>query len=148
MYGEFMKKSRLGLFKSTSMLISVLGVLMIAITIIAIAYVGFSLVSSNLTGGISSGTQYDQLAELKSQYSNLEVQFNDTGNKIYAMDNITLEREYVNAQVELVRVQNDISDVESALSMNKPASEVDKRLKQTKGDLQIAQEAYNSLSVK
>ena len=64
------------------------------------------------------------------------------------MDNITLEREYVNAQVELVRVQNDISDVESALSMNKPASEVDKRLKQTKGDLQIAQEAYNSLSVK
>ena len=44
-----MKKSRLGLFKSTSMLISVLGVLMIAITIIAIAYVGFSLVSSNLT---------------------------------------------------------------------------------------------------
>lgn len=143
-----MKKSRLGLFKSTSMLISVLGVLMIAITIIAIAYVGFSLVSSNLTGGISSGTQYDQLAELKSQYSNLEVQFNDTGNKIYAMDNITLEREYVNAQVELVRVQNDISDVESALSMNKPASEVDKRLKQTKGDLQIAQEAYNSLSVK
>ena len=148
MYGKFMKKSRLGLFKSTSMLISVLGVLMIAITIIAIAYVGFSLVSSNLTGGISSGTQYDQLAELKSQYSNLEVQFNDTGNKIYAMDNITLEREYVNAQVELVRVQNDISDVESALSMNKPASEVDKRLKQTKGDLQIAQEAYNSLSVK
>ena len=143
-----MKKSRLGLFKSTSMLISVLGVLMIAITVIAIAYVGFSLVSSNLTGGISSGTQYDQLAELKSQYSNLEVQFNDTGNKIYAMDNITLEREYVNAQVELVRVQNDISDVESALSMNKPASEVDKRLKQTKGDLQIAQEAYNSLSVK
>ena len=143
-----MKKSRLGLFKSTSMLISVLGVLMIAITIIAIAYVGFSLVSSNLTGGISSGTQYDQLAELKSQFSNLEVQFNDTGNKIYAMDNITLEREYVNAQVELVRVQNDISDVESALSMNQPASEVDKRLKQTKGDLQIAQEAYNSLSVK
>ena len=143
-----MKKSRLGLFKSTSMLISVLGVLMIAITVIAIAYVGFSLVSSNLTGGISSGTQYDQLAELKSEYTNLNVEFNETGNKIYAMDDVALEREYVNAQVELVRVQNDISDVESALSMNKPASEVDKRLKQTKGDLQIAQEAYNSLSVK
>ena len=143
-----MKKSRLGLFKSTSMLISVLGVIMIIATVAAVAYVGFSVVSSSLTGGISSGTQYDQLAELKSNYTALEVQFNDTGNKIYAMDNITLEREYVNAQVELVRVQNDISDVESALSMNKPASEVDKRLKQTKGDLQIAQEAYNSLSVK
>ena len=143
-----MKKSRLNLFKSTSMLISVLGVIMIIATVAAIAYVGFSLVSSSLTGGISSGTQYDQLAELKSNCSNLEAMYNETGNKIYAMDNITLEREFVNAQVELVRVQNDISDVESALSMGKPASEVDERLQQAKDDLKIAQEAYNSLSVK
>ena len=143
-----MRKSRLNLFKSTSMLISVLGVIMIIATVAAVAYVGFSLVSSSLTGGISSGTQYDQLADLKTNYSNLEVQFNETGNKIYMMDNITLEREFVNAQVELVRVKNDISDVESALSMGKPAKEVDKRLQQTKDDLKIAQEAYNSLSVK
>ena len=143
-----MRKSRLNLFKSTSMLISVLGVIMIVATVAAIAYVGFSVVSSSLTGGISSGTQYDQLAELKNNYSSLEVQFNETGNKIYMMDNITLEREFVNAQVELVRVKNDISDVESALSMGKPASEVDKRLQLTKDDLKIAQEAYNSLSVK
>ena len=143
-----MRKSRLNLFKSTSMLISVLGVIMIVATIAAVAYVGFSIVSSNLTGGISSGTQYDQLAELKSNLSSLEAQFNETGNKIYMMDNITLEREFVNAKVELVRVQNDVSDVESALSMSKPASEVDERLKQAKEDLKIAQEAYNSLSVK
>ena len=130
------------------MLISVLGVIMIVATVAAIAYVGFSLVSSNLTGGISSGTQYDQLAELKNNCTQLEVQFNETGNKIYAMDNITLEREFVNAQVELVRVQNDLSDVESALSIGKPASEVDKRLQQTRDDLKIAQEAYNTLSVK
>ena len=130
------------------MLISVLGVIMIIATVAAVAYVGFSVVSSSLTGGISSGTQYDQLAELKNNYSSLEVQFNETGNKIYMMDNITLEREFVNAQVELVRVKNDISDVESALSMGKPASEVDKRLQLTKDDLKIAQEAYNSLSVK
>ena len=143
-----MKKSRLNLFKSTSMLISVLGVIMIVATVAAIAYVGFSVVSSSLTGGISSGTQYDQLAELKNNYSNLEVQYNETGNKIYMMDNITLEREFVNAQVELVRVKNDLSDVESALSIGKSASEVDKRLQQTTEDLKIAQEAYNSLSVK
>jgi len=143
-----MKKSRLGLFKSTSMLISVLGVIMIIATVAAVAYVGFSVVSSSLTGGISSGTQYDQLAELKSNYTALEVQFNDTGHKIYAMDNITLEREYVNAKVELVRAQNDLGDVESALSMGKPASEVDERLKQTREDLKTAHEAYNSLSVK
>ena len=143
-----MRKSRLNLFKSTSMLISVLGVIMIIATVAAVAYVGFSLVSSNLTGGISSGTQYDELAQLKSNYTALEAQFNDTGTKIYLMDNITLEREFVNAQVELVRVQNDLSDVESALAMKKPSSEVEKRLQQANEDLKIAQEAYNSLSVK
>ncbi len=147
-FGEFMRKSRLNLFKSTSMLISVLGVIMIIATVAAVAYVGFSLVSSSLTGGISSGTQYDELASLRSNCSNLEAQFNDTGNKIYAMDNITLEREFVNAEVELVRVQNDLDSVESALSSGKSASEVDNRLKQSKEDLKIAQEAYNSLTIR
>ena len=88
---------------------------MIIATVAAVAYVGFSVVSSSLTGGISSGTQYDQLAELKTNFSNLEVQYNETGNKIYMMNNITLEREYVNAQVELVRVKNDISDVQKLI---------------------------------
>ena len=143
-----MRKSRLSVFKSTSMLISVVGIIMIVSTIIVVAYVGYSMVSEGITDEISSGTQYDQLAELKSNLSSLEAQFNETGNKIYMMDNITLEREFVNAKVELVRVQNDVSDVESALSMSKPASEVDERLKQAKEDLKIAQEAYNSLSVK
>jgi hypothetical protein len=32
--------------------------------------------------------------------------------------------------------------------MGKPAPEVDKRLQQTRDDLKIAHEAYNSLSVK
>ena len=40
-----MRKSRLNLFKSTSMLISVLGVIMIIATVAAVAYVGFSVVS-------------------------------------------------------------------------------------------------------
>ena len=143
-----MRKSRLNLFRSTSMLISVLGVIVIIIMVIAAAYVGFSVVSSTLTGGISSGTQYDELASLKSNCSELEAKFNMTGTKIYAMDDIILEREFVNAQVELIRVQNDLDSVESALSSGQPASEVDKRIQQSKDDLKIAQEAYNSLSVK
>ena len=66
-----MKKSRLNLFKSTSMLISVLGVIMIILMIVLVAYVGFNVVSSSLTGGISSGTQYDQLADLNANYTHL-----------------------------------------------------------------------------
>ena len=54
-----MRKSRLSLFKSTSMLISVVGIIMIISTIIVVAYVGYSMVSSDITNEISSGTQYD-----------------------------------------------------------------------------------------
>ena len=44
-----MRKSRLNLFKSTSMLISVVGIIMIISTIVVVAYVGFSMVSSGIT---------------------------------------------------------------------------------------------------
>ena len=79
-----MRKSRLSLFKSTSMLISVLGVIMIIATVAAVAYVGFSVVSSSLTGGISSGTQYDELADLKSSYSDLVMKFDNVKSTYYA----------------------------------------------------------------
>ena len=38
---------------------------MIISTIVVVAYVGFSVVSDSLSGGVSSGAQYDQLNELK-----------------------------------------------------------------------------------
>ena len=77
------------------MLISVLGVIMIILMIVLVAYVGFNVVSSSLTGGISSGTQYDQLADLNANYTQLESQFNATSSKIYAMDDIAKEQELV-----------------------------------------------------
>ncbi len=129
------------------MLISVLGIIMIIATVIAVAYIGFSVVSSSLTGGISSGTQYDQLSELTSNYTDLEARFNATGDKIYAMDDIAKEQEFVNAKVELIRAQNDLDSVKSALDVGESSSEVDKRLELAKEDLKIAWDAYNSLSV-
>jgi hypothetical protein len=140
-----MKKSRLNLFKSTSMAISIIGVIMIIVTIIVAAYIGFSLVSSNLSGGISSGNQYDELASLKANYSDLEGQFNTTKIAVYASNNDSLQQQFADAQLELVRAQNSLDAVDSALSTGKPSSEVDTRLKQAREDLQSAHEAYNNL---
>ena len=61
-----MRKSRLSLFKSTSMLISVVGIIMIVATIIVVAYVSFSVVNESITDQISSGNQYDDLAKLNN----------------------------------------------------------------------------------
>ena len=102
----------------------------------------------NTMRGISSGTQYDQLADLNANYTQLESQFNATASKIYAMDDIAKEQELVNAQVELVRAQNDLESVQSALDAHQSSSEVDSRLEIAKNDLKVAWDAYNSLSVK
>ena len=141
-----MKKSRLGLFKSTSMLISVLGIIMIVATIIVVAYIGFSVVSSGLTGGVSSGAQYDELNELKANYTALEAKFNDLQSKLYVQNNASQQQKYVDAEVYLVHAKTALDDVDSALSMNKDSSEVDERLAEARTALQEAQKAYESIA--
>lgn len=141
-----MKKSRLGLFKSTSMLISILGIIMIVATIIVVAYIGFSVVSSGLTGGVSSGAQYDELNELRSNYSALETKFNDVQSKLYVRGNASDQQKFVDAQVYLVHAKTALDDVDSALSMGKDSSEVDERLGEARVALQEAQKAYGTIA--
>lgn len=143
--GNFMKKSRLNLFKSTSMLISVLGVLMIVSTVLIAGYVGFNLLSSGITSGVSSGTQYDELASLKSNYTELESKFNSTKQSIFASSDTNHQEQYINAELQLIRADSAISDVESALKSGQPSEEVDKRIKNAQEKLGIAADEYNQL---
>ena len=139
-----MRKSRLSLFKSTSMLISVVGIIMIISTIIVVAYVGYSIVSNDITNEISSGTQYDELAELKASYNNLSVKFDSLKSTYYAggTDDI---RMYNDAKIELSRANSAIENVQSALDAGKPSNEVDSRIDFAKQKLDAANAAYNSL---
>ena len=139
-----MRKSRLSLFKSTSMLISVVGIIMVISTIIVVAYVGYSMVSSGITNEISSGTQYDELADLKASYSNLSVKFDSIKSTYYSgsTDDIKV---YNDAKIELSRADSAIENVQSALDAGKPSNEVDSRIDFAKQKLQTANDAYNSL---
>ena len=139
-----MRKSRLSLFKSTSMLISVVGIIMIISTIIVVAYVGYSIVSTGITNEISSGTQYDELAELKTEYNNLSVKFDSIKATYYAggADDIKV---YNDAKLELTRADSAIQNVQSALDAGKPSNEVDSRIDYAKKKLEIANQAYNNL---
>jgi hypothetical protein len=127
------------------MLISVLGVLMIVSTIIVVAYIGFSVLSSGITSEVSSGSQYDELAALKSNYTDLESKFNAVKPNIFGSSNKAKEKAYINAELELLRADSAISDVESALKSGKSANEVDDRIKIAKEKLSTAIEAYNNL---
>ncbi|AMD16953.1 hypothetical protein TL18_02290 [Methanobrevibacter sp. YE315] len=139
-----MRKSRLSLFKSTSMMISVVGIIMIIATIIVIAYLGYSMVSSGITDEISSGTQYDELAELKAEYSNLSVKFDSIKSTYYAggPDEVKV---YNDAKLELTRANSAIENVQSALDAGKPSNDVDSRILFAKERLEAANNAYNNL---
>ena len=139
-----MRKSRLSIFKSTSMLISVVGIIMIISTIIVVAYVGYSMVSEGITDGISSGTQYDDLAELKSSYSNLSAKFESVKSTYYAGGANDI-KVYNDAKLELSRANSAIENVQSALDAGKPSNEVDSMIDFAKKELQSANDAYNKL---
>lgn len=139
-----MRKSRLNFFKSTSMLISAVGVIMIIATIIVVAYIGFSTVSSGITNDISSGNQYDDLADLKSSYSDLESKMNSIKSMYSDSDSSHLEA-YSNAQLELSRANSAIENAQSALDSGKSSHEVDSRLEYAQQQLLKAKEAYENL---
>lgn len=140
-----MKKSRLNLFRSTSMLISIVGVIMIISTIIVVGYIGFSMVSSGLTNDISSGNQYDDLALLENQFNNLSIKFDDIKSKYYSDKDSSAMDQYNNAKLELTRAQTAIDNVKSALDSGKPSNEVDSRLDFAQKQMQKAAKAYESL---
>lgn len=140
-----MRKSRLNLFKSTSMLISVVGIIMIISTIVVVAYVGFSMVSSGITNEISSGNQYDEFAELKSSYSDLESQFDSVKSLYYNNGDTSQVQKYNDARLELTKADSAIQNVQSALDSGKSSNEVDSRIDFAKEKLQNATVAYNNL---
>ena len=139
-----MRKSRLSLFKSTSMLISVVGIIMIIATIIVVAYVGFSIVNESITDEISSGNQYDELADLKSQYGDLQSKFDSVKSTYYAGSSDDIQK-YNDARLELTRAASAVDNVASALDAGKPSNEVDSRIDFAKDKLQVARQAYENL---
>ena len=140
-----MKKSRLRLFKSTSMLISVLGIMMIVSTLIIAGYIGISILSSEINSGISSGPYYDKLAVLKSDYANLESEFNVTKQNIIKNTNESGEDSYINAELQLIRARSAIDDVESAIRSSKPSEEIDTRINIARQKLKIASDELKKI---
>ncbi len=132
-----MRKSRLSLFKSTSMFVSVIGIILIIATIVVVAYIGFSLISSGITTGVSSGNQYDELADLKSNYTSLEAQFNSSSDSI-------ADNRYDDVRLQLARAQSDVDDVESALAAGKSADEVNDRIDIASNQIKICRETISN----
>ncbi|MDP1551887.1 MAG: hypothetical protein Q8M06_02580 [Methanobacteriaceae archaeon] len=143
-----MKKSRLNLFRATSMTISVMGVLMIVSTILVFAYIGVDMISSGISSGVDSGSAYDELAALNSEYSSLKVQYDAVKTEIFDGGNTDLKKAYIGSELELVKSKSAIDDVESALSTDKSIEEVNNRIKIAKDQIQITKQSLSDLREK
>ena len=143
--GDNMKRSRLNLFKATSMSISVLGILLILATIALFAYIGISTLSSTVSSDVSSGSAYDQIAVLKSDYSTLSTQFDDIKTTVDTSNNAKLQSAYDNATLELVRAQSAISDADSAVSAGESQDEIKSRISTAQTQLQNAESSFSDV---
>lgn len=140
-----MKKSRLNLFKTTSMTISVLGLIMIVSTIVIAAYIGISAISDGVSSGVSSAEQYDKLAVLKSDYSAIEGEYNSTWSKIYEGSSPELKKIYIDAKLELIKAKTAVNNVESALKANKPSEKIGSRITEAENQIKVAKDALTSV---
>jgi chromosome segregation ATPase len=140
-----MKRSRLRMFKATSMTISVMGVLMIVATVAILAYLGFQSVSSFISADASSNNANEQLASLQSEYSSLKTQYDNLKVQVQATSNTQLKADYNDAELELVKTQSAINDVSSAISVGKPSDEVNARIQTAQIQLQKAKSSLASM---
>ncbi|MEG3224948.1 MAG: hypothetical protein BME94_05320 [Methanobacteriales archaeon Met13] len=140
-----MKRSRLNLFKATSMTISVLGVVLIIVTVGIIFYIGFQSLSSFISYDASSGSSYDKLSALKSEYTTLKGQFDNIKIEVDKNNNKNFKIAYVNAELELIKAQSAITDVESAMSANESPQEIQNRINAAQVQMQKAKTSLSDL---
>ncbi|WP_071907369.1 hypothetical protein [Methanobacterium congolense] len=141
-----MKKSRLNLFKVTSMSISVLGILMIVATIAIFAYIGISSLSSTISSDVDSGSAYDKIASLNSDYSTLSGQYDKTKTQVDSSGNANITAEYNDANLQLVKAKNAINDAQSAVSAGKSSDEINSRISTAESQLQTAKESLSKVN--
>jgi len=140
-----MKRSRLNLFKATSMSISVLGIILIIATLVLFAYIGISAITSSITTDVGSGSAYDQLAVLKSDYNSLNDQYTSVQQTVDSSNNKNAKTAFINAKLELVKANSDINDVDSALSAGKSKDEVAQRINTAQSQLNTARSSLASV---
>ena len=143
--GEKMKRSRLNLFKATSMSISVLGIILIVATLALFAYFGITAITNSITTDVGSGSSYDQLAVLKSDYNSLNNEYTSVQQTVDSSNNQNAKTALINAKLELVKANSDINDVDSALSAGKSKDEVAQRINTAQNQLNTAKSSLASV---
>jgi predicted nucleic acid-binding Zn-ribbon protein len=127
------------------MTISLLGIIMVLVTIGIGGYLLFQALSSTISTDVGSGTSYDKIAALKADYNSLNSQYAQTKISIEKMNNKNATTSYDLAELELISAQTDIADAESAITAKKSSDEINSRIEQAQKQLVVANQALKDL---
>lgn len=141
-----MKKSRLKLFKTTSLTISLLGVILILLTIGVIGYVAVSGLSDTVSTTVSSGSSYDQLDQVKSQYNDINSKYIQLDKKLGTDPDADVKTTFNTGKVKLSEINQTLTSIQSDINNGKSEADVQKKLNQTKKDLNEVNEIYNQIA--
>ena len=121
---------------------------MILVTFLVLGYLGFQAISSTINTNVGSGTSYDKIAVLKSDYSNLQMKYNSTKVTVDKANDKNLTAQYDNAEIQLIQAQTDISEAESAVTSNKSPAIIQNRIDVAQQQLQTARDSLSNLQSK
>jgi chromosome segregation ATPase len=128
------------------MTISILGIVMILVTLVVVGYLGFQAVSSTISTNVGSGTSYDKIADLNSDFDSLQTQYNSTKETVDSRNNQNLTQEYDNAEIQLIQAQSDISAAQSAIESHQSPEEIQNRINVAQTQLDTASNSLNNLN--
>lgn len=141
-----MKKSRLKLFKTTSLTISLIGVVLILLTIGVIGYVAVSGLSNSVSTTVSSGSAYDQLDQVKNQYDEIDKKYTDLNKKLGTNPDPSLKTTFNTGKVKLSECNQLLSSIQNDINNGKSEEEIQTKLSQAKDKIKEANDIYSQVA--
>ena len=140
-----MKRSRLKLFKTTSLTFSLIGIILILFTAGVFIYMGVTGVTSSISSTVDNSGSYDDLSVVKAQYANVSSKYDSIKSAMSDSKDYGKKDTYNNGRLKLSEVNGLITEIEGDISRNQPKDQVNAKINQAKQLINEADEIYTSL---
>lgn len=141
-----MKRSRLKLFKTTSLTISIIGVILILLTVGVIGYIAVSGLSNSVSTTVSSGSAYDQLDQVKKQYEEVNSKYDTLNKKLGTNPDPAVKTTFNTGKIKLSECSQLLSSVQNDINNGKSEEDIQTKLNQTKNKINEANDIYNQIA--
>ncbi|WP_455646195.1 hypothetical protein [Methanosphaera sp.] len=141
-----MKRSRLKLFKTTSLTISLIGIILILLTLFVMGYVFVSGVTNSVSTTVNSGASYDDLNQLKAEYNNLSQKYTSLNQQLGTTPDANTKTTFNNGKIKLSELNQTLTELESDIDKGTSDQAINNKISQAKEELKEAEGIYNNIT--